>query len=839
MKKIMLIIYFLLCTFVISHASDNPNLFYYGLGDKFELSVIPNKLALQKNTDISKKEFLQSLSLMSSHYIIEWRGENLCIIEEKGTPNISKLKDDLRQKQNDIIILPLYTINKYSEAILLPEIVVKAKSISINESLLTQYGLKLKVDKGIYQIYSVPMESDIIGIANMLYETGEYVFSYPHFQVPAQSFAYIPNDPYFQYQITCHNTGQTLPNGHTGTSDADIDAPDAWAITKGSSNIVVAVFDEGVTSDHPDLPNTRQVRIQGSNLGSGNPDDPSPTDNSNHGNACAGVIAASMNNNQGIAGIAPQCKIMPLRWDNESSDTDMADGIRLAVDSGANIISCSWGYDSQSYSSPAIIAAIVYAIAKNVTVIFATGNTANHMTGNNGFVAFPANLNTPYLITVGASDRYDHIACYSPKSSLIDFVAPSHRAYSSQISGETFEMWTLDMPGFVGYNPTPNNFDNIPTGTILPSTGTNYLAYTGYFGGTSHACPVVAGVVALMLSVNPYLTPADIFDILKVTSDKVGGYTYTNGRCNEMGYGRVNAYAAVREAENRHPIQEADYVCDTTCFYLTNAPDNATFTWTMQQAFSAPGDYNIIQGQGTSSVCVEHFVLPPFPFTSISDSSTSYSVEGRDMIFPPFYINNSISVTVATQDTTYTISKILRYPIGDTPEVSVSDSSYIWNPMQKRTFTVTNCTTEPDSVFHWEVKRDNVLESTHIGRTYMHRPASLGYYTVSVTNTEKECGNQTTSLHYRVRRTLLLTVAANQGVLDVAISEEDSQKGQSPLMEDADYTLELWHNIYGLMKEQKMLSLQEQMDISSLPQGVYVILLKENGNVIAQEKIQF
>ena len=518
MKRII-ITFCLICSITLSLVADTSKLFYYGLGEKNELELIPNKFAIQKSSDVSKEIFLQNFSLASNKLInIEWRGENMCILEHKEISEISIIKKRLSQSKEDIVFLPLYHINKSAEGVLFPEIIVKTKSSTLDESLLSKYGLKLKSDKKRYQIYSVPKDSDVIDIANKIYETGECIFSYPHFQVPAQSMAYIPNDTYFQYQITCHNTGQTLPNGHTGSPDADIDAPDAWDITKGSSDIIIAVFDEGVTSNHPDLPNSKQVRLNGSNFGSGDPNDPSPTGNSNHGNACAGVIAASMNNNEGIAGIAPNCKIMPLRWDNSSSDAAMADGIYFAMDNGANIISCSWAYNSANYSSPVIISAISTAIENNVVVVFSAGNTANHVNNNGGYVSFPANANIPYLITVGASDRYDHVANYSPISPLIDVVAPSHKAYPSQISGETLEMWSLDIPGFAGYNPIPSEMsDYAPEGSILPDSGTNRLAYTGYFGGTSHSCPVVAGVVALMLSVNPFLTPEDVYDILTET----------------------------------------------------------------------------------------------------------------------------------------------------------------------------------------------------------------------------------------------------------------------------------------------------------------------------------
>jgi subtilisin family serine protease len=264
-----------------------------------------------------------------------------------------------------------------------------------------------------------------------------------------------------------------------------------------------------------------------------------------------------MNNNQGIVGIAPNCKIMPIRWDDTTSSDEMADGIEFAVDNGANIISNSWGYKSpNSNFIPPIVWAIQYAIDNNVVVVFSAGNLASHNSCNdNGYVKFPANANIDGLITVGASDRYDNQADYSPTSPLIDIVAPSHRAYPPEdyypecggISGETVEMWTLDIPGEAGDNPWKSTGVHPPTtGELLPNSGTNNLSYTGRFGGTSHSCPVVAGVVALLLSKNPSLTPQEVFNVLTNSADKVGGYSYTNGKCDQMGYGRVNAFSALQ-----------------------------------------------------------------------------------------------------------------------------------------------------------------------------------------------------------------------------------------------------------------------------------------------------
>ena len=295
---------------------------------------------------------------------------------------------------------------------------------------------------------------------------------------------------------------------------------------------------------------------------------------------------------------------MPVRWDSILywyGHDKMADAIIFAVDSGANIISNSWGYETaNSNFIPAIVAAIQYAINKGVIVVFAAGNTARRSLGNNGYVVFPGNADVKWLLTVGASDRYDQQADYSPTDSLslMDFVAPSNRAFPGSISGETFEMWTIDIPDSAGYNPWPSGGGHPPAeGEILPDSGTNHLAYTGRMGGTSFACAETAGVVALLLSVNPTLTPQQVFEILTTTTDKVGGYTYTNGRCNQMGWGRVDAYNAVQKAHCTVNFTNQIVSSDTT---VVSCGDinvrNVTVNKPARLTLKAAGEVNIISG---------------------------------------------------------------------------------------------------------------------------------------------------------------------------------------------------------------------------------------------------
>src|SRR5699024_1500433 len=187
---------------------------------------------------------------------------------------------------------------------------------------------------------------------------------------------------------------------------------------------------------------SRQVRLDGSNFADGNANDPSPNGlHNSHGNACAGLVAATQGNNQGISGLAPHCKIMPIKIFNANgsgiSVNSVADAITFAYNHGADILSNSWGYNNPDPNYfPVITMAIQNATTqgrngRGTVVVFAAGNTANHVVGNEGYIGFPANVNISGVLTVGASDRNDNQAVYSPTSDLasnqnqiVDVVAP-------------------------------------------------------------------------------------------------------------------------------------------------------------------------------------------------------------------------------------------------------------------------------------------------------------------------------------------------------------------------------------------------------------------------------
>jgi subtilisin family serine protease len=540
--------------------------YYYAYDEKMYLNEIENKFMVG-----FKKDDIANIKSLINTVEVEFTNDSICILTLDNLQT-KELRKTLLQTNGVKSVQPMYVTDDGLEMGMTDEFVVKFKSdISRQQKdeWIKKHPAVLKQETELYLIMSVSVDQDALEMANRYQLSGLVEYSHPNFIAKIETHS-IPSDPYFVNQFYLHNTGQTF-NGHSGTAGADINAPEAWNITKGSSDVVIAVLDQGVTSNHPDLPNTRQVRLNGSNFADGSANDPSPTGDFNHGNSCAGVIAAS-HNSEGVAGIAPNCKIMPVRiFDSDGdgiSSAQLAAAITFAKNNGAYIISNSWGYNS---GNPNLYPVIVDAISdattngrggKGCVVVFSAGNTAAHVQGNNGYVQFPSNVNVQGVLTVGASDRYDEQSDYSPTSNLsssyrqiVDIVAPSHRAYSCCISTESFECWTIDMPGTAGDNTWKRTGDCYAAlnGTTFPNSGTNYHAYTGYFGGTSCAAPEVSAVAALILSVNPSLTQQEVANIIESTAKKAGGYNYqitsgiSNGTWNsQMGHGVLNAYAAVQ-----------------------------------------------------------------------------------------------------------------------------------------------------------------------------------------------------------------------------------------------------------------------------------------------------
>lgn len=447
------------------------------------------------------------------------------------------------------------------------------------------YGLNLIESKTLYRIYET---NNSLQKANMIQETGKVVYSYPNFYSKKEMTDNIPTDEFYNYQFYLNNTGQTLYDGYSGTNDADIDAPEAWEISTGSPDITVAIIDVGVDA-HSDLPIDKldihsncNFAYEYTSITSDNANSYTPHNEfgsaSSHGISCAGLVAAQ-HNNIGIAGIAPKCKIMPIViYEGISGHEGDAAAIVAASTYGADILSCSFSWPDPSPNLyPAIVDAITYAIDNGSLVIFSAGNTAaRHISDTYyGYVGFPASCNIPYLMTIGATDRFDQQTDYSPdgitfqneQRSLIDVCAPSNSTFSPSEGAELPDIFTLDLKAENGVNPSVYN---------APFTD---LDYTARFGGTSASAPQVAGVAALVKSVNPCLSVKEIYEIIITTADRVGDYDYSYGQSlgawlngtwrynnvplsRELGHGRINAYEAVKVAHDMYNPDVDLYISD-------------------------------------------------------------------------------------------------------------------------------------------------------------------------------------------------------------------------------------------------------------------------------------
>ena len=347
-------------------------------------------------------------------------------------------------------------------------------------------------------------------------------------------FAYTqaePNDTYYADNWGHNNTAQ-LPkyvggSGHTGagvgTVGWDSDAQLAWdqAQGYGSASIIIAIIDTGVDTTHPDL-----RLVTGYDFGDNDPDPMDDSEDPGHGTACAGVAAAKANNGIGVAGIAGGCSVMPLKVANSNGDlgfTAITNAITYAADNGARVISLSLGAEGGTGEGdiPSTDYALEYAYSEGVVIFAATANS------NASAIAYPSNHNK--VISVGAS---------SPTG---------QRKSPSSSDGENWwgSNYGIDIQDHQGSV-------DIMAPTILPTTditgsGNGYDINSDYymwFNGTSCACPYAAGVAALILSLKPTLTPAQVWDIMKnsatdMTIDGGAGWDrYT-------GYGMVNAHRAL------------------------------------------------------------------------------------------------------------------------------------------------------------------------------------------------------------------------------------------------------------------------------------------------------
>lgn len=507
--------------------------YYYGIENrKIALREDKNKIFLKFAPTATKEQFrtvaknsalLHTKESEAEKYFIEGSPFNMTVLE--GQKISSDIINSFKAREEIVSATYMLDYNGSSVAIT-DEFVVKLNdktSYTQFEGLAKKYDCRIGKEnefvKNQYMLY-VPKVSELTAMqmANLFYETGLFEFSEPNlisFDV-LNSF-----DPYFPLQWGLNNL--TNP-------DIDIDADLAWMYTKGGGSIFVAVLDDGIDESHPDfywMPTgydvTGSTGVPGGSLGY------PVLDMDNHGTSVAGIIGAMQDNEvggsyEGISGVAPGCRIVSIRVIHGRTTTGVhiADGIYWAAARSADVINISLGNIVPSSScTNAINDALRNGRSdanRGCVIVCSSGNDENNFTGLP--VTYPANCH-PDIIVVGSVDRNGAKSDFSNFGPQLDVVAPGRGIY------------TTDRRGIAGYG-TGNYYSN--------------------FSGTSAATPFVSGIAALLLSIDPSLSPQNVARLIEGTAQKVRPdiYSYTsqsgrpNGTWNEkMGHGLVNARSAL------------------------------------------------------------------------------------------------------------------------------------------------------------------------------------------------------------------------------------------------------------------------------------------------------
>jgi subtilisin family serine protease len=394
------------------------------------------------------------------------------------------------------------------------EILVKFKDASSEDAINNLHAYARSVRKMEFRqikVQHILLPGDMSVEQAVAYYNNDPNVEYAEPNYIVHAFATTPDDPSLTQLWGLNNTGQT-----DGTIDADIDAPEAWDITTGSNDVVIAVVDSGVAYDHPDLSaniwtNTGETGCTDGIDNDGNgyiddckgwdfkDDDNDPMDEYGHGTHVAGTIASVGNNGVGISGVMWTAKIIPLRFLGTSGSGTLADAVAAilyANAGGAQVINCSWGGSQNSRILKDVIE------DSRAVVVSAAGNAdeAGEPGSNNDTTPlYPASYKSLNIISVAASGQDDDLAAFSNYgAATVDLAAPGVNIYST-VPADLF--------------------------------GAEYLSFSGTSMSTAH----VSGVAGLIFSIYPAINACQVKDmILRAVDSKssLDGKVLTGGRLN-------------------------------------------------------------------------------------------------------------------------------------------------------------------------------------------------------------------------------------------------------------------------------------------------------------------
>jgi len=424
-----------------------------------------------------------------------------------------------------------------------------------------------------------------------------------------------PNDTYFYKLWGLHNQG--LPNQGNGTPDADIDAPEAWSIHTGSSNVVVAVIDTGIRYDHLDLqdniwtnPGETGGGKENNNIdddGNGKIDDwrgwnfvsgnNNPLDNNSayyHGTHVAGTIGAKGNNNKGVVGVCWNVKLMALKAGNSSGEftsSNIINAIDYSTNKGARLSNNS--YAGTTYSQ-AVLEAIYRAQSSGKLFIAAAGNDG---VNNDLIPHYPASYDLDNIVSVAATDHFDNKAGYSD-------LGP----YSVDVGA----------PG--GTDLTEDTSYNIYSTKLEPDS-------YRYLDGTSMASPLVAGEAALIWAHRPSLNWWQVKNlIMKSVDPKDSLFYFVNSG------GRINAYNALTRPTPNLPTAPSNLIawpfdCDIKLTWTDNSNNENGFEIHRKQGYV----FHLIGTTGANVTTSWDYELPPGHYYYYLRAYNSYGTSQKTL----------------------------------------------------------------------------------------------------------------------------------------------------------------------------------------------------------------
>ena len=557
----------------------------------------------------------------------------------------------------------------------------------------------------------------------------------------------------------------------------------AWDISTGDPDIKVAVLDYGVNWNNPDLGygNDNYTNLD-ANYEKNYVGTPYNYSVDIHGTMVAGIIGAKTNNNKLVIGVAGGnhshgATIISYRISDETSQTGdyLSDAIIDATDDGAKIINCSFHTASTSDR----LAAIAYAYSHGVTIVCSTGND------NNNSVAFPASDSR--TIAVGAIDKNDH-------------------------------RW---VDGTKGSN-YGNGIDLVAPGKDICTTFQNTYSI---ISGTSIATPIVSGTVALMLSVNPYLTPTQIRDILRRTSNKLSGYGYNNqGWNNETGYGVLNSFAGVLLAANTQ-LLGTSIICygSTATYTISNLPSNASVNWSITNNSNSISLPMTTSGNSCTVVNNSSESFIGTINATISTGGNVIAVLKQDLI-----VHGSLSAHYYQGNNSGYISN------GSNIYINANSPVYIESPnFRGMNVTWNNSYAQPSN---WYYDGDQLLIVSHPGSQYGNNPIVVN---VTASQGQPSCNNFSFNIYNSgLNSTLDIRQLGNN--LNISLKPnmsyiENKSIPQKNIIDATKWEIDIYNSSTGEKIYYDRTSSEKTINTSGWKTGIYVVQVTIGDEVLTEK----